>query len=414
MPRVYVLGVGSAQESDVLRHFESCGRIEKIETRGHYAFLYFAEEADAAKAVESMNNSELNGKTLKVEPASARNESRDGMAGTRARGNVVVRQEHRYRIENLNESTQWMDLKDWARCEDKLSVTFANVAMTNVGAVGIVEYGSQEDFDKAPSLLEGVTLKGSAVVMTRELDENGVALPSLTIISGSRPQQFRNDRPNDRGRGPYSRGSDYGRGGGDYGRGGGDYGRGGGDYGRGGVDYGRGGGDYGRGGGDFDRGGGGYRDDYRGGGGDRYRDAPPPSSTYDRPRYADSASYDRGGGAGAGPSSYDYRGPPPPRGRSRSRERPRERADSRDLGPVPRAAASASYGADAGPGGPRSYDAPPPRDYRGDRDRDSRGPPGGASSYPPLDRDSRDDRGGYGGGGGGGGYSGGGGGGYRY
>jgi hypothetical protein len=39
--------------------------------------------------------------------------------------------------------------------------------MTPIGAVGLVEYASEEDYLKAPLLLEGVPLEGQALTLTR-------------------------------------------------------------------------------------------------------------------------------------------------------------------------------------------------------------------------------------------------------
>ena len=392
--RVFVGGVTpTTTESELNAHFSVCGSIDKIEIRPGFAFVYYNEAEDASSAIRTLHQSELNGKRIVVEESRVKGQKE----GTAKSGKeVIIRHEHRYRVHGLNRNTTWSDLKDWARGGDKqLIVTFANVAMTSEGAVGVIEFGSQEDFEKAPAALQDLAILGANVTLTREVDENGDMLPSLVIISRPPPSRSNRDDRRQNNRGGDSR---YG---GDY-RGGG-------------------GGDY--------RGGGGYRDDYRGGPpSDRYRDGP--GSSYDdrsRPYYRD--SYDRPGpgapsGGGGGGGGYDsYRsGPPsgPPRGRSRSRDRygGGGGADYRS-GPPP-----SSYGGGGGGGGSsyggidrgRYDDLPPSRDYSDSRGGgavgrgygsgsggySSGGAGGGSSaplssSYPPRDhdpaggyRDSRD------------------------
>ena len=77
----------------------------------------------------------------------------------------------RYRVDGLDAATSRNDLLEWARCSNALSLDkdsqHQNIIMTPFGAVGVVEFGSEADFLKAPQLLEGVSLKGKTPRLTR-------------------------------------------------------------------------------------------------------------------------------------------------------------------------------------------------------------------------------------------------------
>ncbi|RLV94707.1 Nucleolar protein 3 [Spathaspora sp. JA1] len=220
-------------------HFAPAGPVVDVQLMRGFAFVRFENEDDAARAVDTLNDSEFDGQRLLVEFAKEKREDTRG--------------KYRVKLTNLEDGTAWQDIKDFVRdktdCEPSYVKVFRNYDTNEI--VGALEFNSADELEKAIPLLDKAEFRG--VVVGAEEDTSPFIPPP------PRRGGFRGGRGGFRGgRGGYDRGFDRG-----FDRGGFRGGRGG--YDRGGFRGGRGGYDRG-----FDRGGyrggrGGYDGGFRGG-----------------------------------------------------------------------------------------------------------------------------------------------------
>jgi len=343
-----------ANEDDMLSIFDKFGSIKRIDIKYGFAYIFYETSEQALDAINEKNGYDFKGSIIKVEAAFT---SRDIPP---SKAPPVVRQELRLRVLDIDNRCLWHDLKDWGRVVGPVHYT-ATHTLRGV-PVGIIEYETEEDVEKALEILPNELLNGRNVKVIKDDPNDGpfdTPAQHHNNHNAGRGRRY-DDRSNrfDRSR-DFDRNAQYSRGNRDYDRGriprdGRDYdrprdvdrnggrnnyndrdaSRNGGrdnyndrDVDRNGGrnnyndrdatfdrrdnypprgDYGRGGGDYGRGGGgrdDYGRGGGGGRDDYGRGGG-RGRDEDFGARRPSRPHPDD--NYNR--------PAYD-------RPRSRSRER---------------------------------------------------------------------------------------------
>ena len=287
-------------EDDILSIFDKFGSIKRIDIKYGFAFIFYETSEQAIDAINEKNGYDFKGSIIKIETAFT---SRDIPP---SKAPPVVRQELRLRVLDIDNRCLWHDLKDWGRVVGPVHYT-ATHTLRGV-PVGIIEYETEEDVEKALEILPNELLNGRTVKVIKDDPNDG---PFDTPAhhnnhTGGRGRRY-DDRSNrfDRSR-DFDRNAQYSRGNRDYDRGrvprdsrdydrprdvdrnGGrnnyndrdaafdrrdNYGRGGGDnYGRGG-DYGRGGGrdDYGR----------GRDEDF----GARRPSRPHPDDNYNRPAY---------------------------------------------------------------------------------------------------------------------------------
>lgn len=119
------------QERDLENIFSAYGKVKRVDLKEGYAFVFFCDEKNAMEAIAAMNNKELDGNMIVVEPAHNNSKPRNGNGN---RGNTELRLSCR----NLDPSTSWQDLKDWARVAGK--VTFANVFTRDSHKLGVIEF----------------------------------------------------------------------------------------------------------------------------------------------------------------------------------------------------------------------------------------------------------------------------------
>lgn len=320
MSRIFIGRVDArTRAEDIEDAFKVFGRINRFDFKGSFAFIEYEDVRDAEDAIKDMNGRKVDSSTIVVEMARGKPRA-EGESTFKPRSSGF-----RVTVEGISGDTSWQDLKDFAR-------TCARPIYTNVEngrdgeKVGVIEFETEDDMDRAIRQLSGETLHGHHVRLERQDAASGPSAAGERsgggdYDRGAPPAYDRgggggySDRPRDRGYGGGAR--DYPPARDDYDRG---YGYGNGPPSR--YD-------------DRDRGG--YRDrEYR----PEYRDrdvdrAPPTRRSYSDDR-APPPYTDRRGGGGGRDDDYDYRGPPsgpPPaiRARSRSRERgPPPDYDDRD------------------------------------------------------------------------------------
>lgn len=237
----------------VEEHFSAVGPLSDVQMMRGYAFITFQSADDAARAFDTLANSDLAGNPLQIEFAKERKEDTRG--------------QFRVKILKLPENTAWQDLKDFVRDKTQFAPTFAKVFYDDEAGetIGNLEFSSAEELDKAIEVLNDAEFQDSVLVAEKDTSP---FVPRRTGGRGGRGGfrgDFRGgfrDSRGGRGRGGYrgdSRGDYRGESRGDYrgeSRGGFRGGRGRGGFrddgyrgGRGGFRGGRGGydrGDYGR------------------------------------------------------------------------------------------------------------------------------------------------------------------------
>ena len=237
-----------------------------------FAFVELADASQATEAVTAITGSDMKGNTLRAELAHG---GKRGGAGT-----VTRRTDHRARVDGLPAGTSWQDLKDFARKAGTVTHTQVYHAPAaaegggEAGLVGVVDFATAEEADRAVSDLDGAPLRSRGTdAVVRVTRDDGTAEKELRPVEAVRaPRRDRGPPPPRRGGwggggggwgAPPARG---GYGGGGYGGGGyGGGGYGGAGYGGGGYGGGYGGGGYGGDRGGYSGGGYGGRDDDRGG-----------------------------------------------------------------------------------------------------------------------------------------------------
>jgi len=111
-----------------------------------YAFIEYQEPRDAEEAVRARDGAELGPSRLRVEFAKGNFVSSSSRGPPRRTG-------FRARVTHLPSSASWQDLKDFMRSAG--DVGFADVSRDRDGLVGVVEYSTAEDLDRAIAKLDG-------------------------------------------------------------------------------------------------------------------------------------------------------------------------------------------------------------------------------------------------------------------
>ena len=119
------------QERDLEHIFSAYGRVKRVDLKEGYAFVFFADQKHATEAIGAMDGKELDGNMIVVEAAHKHSNPKNNNVG---RGNTELR----ISCSNLDQSTSWQDLKDWARAAGK--VTFANVYTRDSQKLGVIEF----------------------------------------------------------------------------------------------------------------------------------------------------------------------------------------------------------------------------------------------------------------------------------
>lgn len=94
------IGFETPQEA-IEKHFSDIGPVVEVQIMRGYAFVTFENHEDAAKAVETLAGSDLDGQALQIELAHGRKEE--------------TRNRNRVKVTNVPENTAWQDFKDYVR-----------------------------------------------------------------------------------------------------------------------------------------------------------------------------------------------------------------------------------------------------------------------------------------------------------
>lgn len=158
---LFVCKIASSTDMrSLVEHFTQIGRVQRVEytqDKGH-AFVSYERMEDAAKAINKLNDIEMNGNRLIIRYNNDYNQKSVNV-GVKIKAN----NECRLVIKGLSNRTSWSNLKDWAR---KIGpVKFSNVRLTDDESAheGIVEFVNAEDVSKAIKELDGTTIKGHIV-----------------------------------------------------------------------------------------------------------------------------------------------------------------------------------------------------------------------------------------------------------
>ncbi|CAN6660732.1 hypothetical protein TRVA0_032S01464 [Trichomonascus vanleenenianus] len=207
-----------ARRSDVEDLFARFGPLQEVKLLRGYGFVEFKEPADAENAVRELNNSGFMGESLQVEFSKAkppprdrdsdrdryrdrerdrdrdreRDRDRDRDRPRRGGDRYAPTRSTTYRmtVENVPEATNWRELKDFAR-QAEVPISYANV---NRRGIGILEFSTRDDLDRALDVLGGKELNGQAVDVREDTRP-----PPLAARFGGRGGG-RRDRDRDYGR----------------------------------------------------------------------------------------------------------------------------------------------------------------------------------------------------------------------
>ena len=158
----------------------------------NYAFVEYADEDAAQRAISSLDETEVNGRRINVSKARGPKNTTGGgfqgggrapygggfggprfggAGGGRGRASPPGRLECQLEFSDLPVSFSWQDLKDHARVPGH-RVLFADVISTGVG---LVEYASEADAADARAQLDGKECGGQSVtVRTPDVAYKGV------------------------------------------------------------------------------------------------------------------------------------------------------------------------------------------------------------------------------------------------
>jgi splicing factor, arginine/serine-rich 1 len=160
------------REREVEDLFAKYGRIRYVELKTParpppYAFVEFDDPRDAHDAVRGRDNYDFYGSRLRVELA------RGSRGGDRGGGRTTSFRPpntgYRVLVHGLPGSASWQDLKDHFRRVAR--PTFTDIVRERDGPVGIVEFDSEEDMDRAIRKLDDTEFKNpfdSGVIRVEE------------------------------------------------------------------------------------------------------------------------------------------------------------------------------------------------------------------------------------------------------
>ncbi|OBA20386.1 RNA-binding domain-containing protein [Metschnikowia bicuspidata var. bicuspidata NRRL YB-4993] len=134
------IGFDTTREA-VEDHFASAGTVVDVHMMRGFAFVSFSSSEEAARAQETLSNTDLDGNSLQIEFAKERREDTRG--------------QFRVKVTNLPEGTAWQDFKDFVREKTECSPTFAKVFRDYESGetIGNLEFSSSDELDKAISVL---------------------------------------------------------------------------------------------------------------------------------------------------------------------------------------------------------------------------------------------------------------------
>lgn len=138
-------------QEDVEAHFGDVGPLIEVQMMRGYAFITYENPEDAARALDTLANTELGGQALQIEFAKERKEDTRG--------------QFRVKVSNLPDGTAWQDFKDFVREKTEFSPTFAKVFRNydSGETVGQLEFSSSDELERAIPLLNDSEFQGATL-----------------------------------------------------------------------------------------------------------------------------------------------------------------------------------------------------------------------------------------------------------
>lgn len=166
---------------DLGEYFEKFGRIVSLEIKvpprpPNFGFVEYGDYRDAEDAVRARDGRDFMGSRLRVEVARGRPERRDRFDDRgRGRGPPSNATGLRIAVRGIPDGTSWQDLKDHFR---KIAPPlYADVKRSRNGPLGVVEFETPEDMDRAIREMDGSLFRGRYGEATIQVEEDKFGPP---------------------------------------------------------------------------------------------------------------------------------------------------------------------------------------------------------------------------------------------
>lgn len=141
----------------------------------NFAFVEYGDYRDAEDAVRARDGRDFMGARLRVEVARGRPERRDRFDDRRGRGPPPGATGLRIAVRGIPDGTSWQDLKDHFR---KIAPPlYADVKRSRNGPLGIVEFETPDDMDRAIREMDGSHFRGRFGESTIRVEEDKFGPP---------------------------------------------------------------------------------------------------------------------------------------------------------------------------------------------------------------------------------------------
>jgi RNA recognition motif. (a.k.a. RRM, RBD, or RNP domain) len=145
-------------ERDLEEEFAHYGKVERVDVKKDkgFAFVIMTDAQEADDAIAGLNGKEIHGNPIVVEAGRPGGGPRGSGTQSSGKGNPELR----VVCYGVNDSTSWQDLKDWGR-SDGGNVTYANVFVKDSQKIGVVEFETVEEAQRALQKLGDIPCKGA-------------------------------------------------------------------------------------------------------------------------------------------------------------------------------------------------------------------------------------------------------------
>jgi len=159
----------------------------------NFAFIEYGDYRDAEDAVRDRDGRDFMGARLRVEVARGRPERRDRFDDRRGRGPPPGATGLRITVRGIPDGTSWQDLKDHFR---KIAPPlYADVKRSRDGPLGIVEFETPGDMDRAIREMDGSHFHGRFGEATIRVEEDKFGPPGPRGGGGGGGGRYRSRSP---------------------------------------------------------------------------------------------------------------------------------------------------------------------------------------------------------------------------